>query len=69
MTEVTPSLLYGAPPVLPWEVFADWIGMSDETGVVKGWIDRGYVPTLKIGKRLMVNVALFQRQLVEEFYQ
>lgn len=66
MDGITPQMLYGAPPVMPWENFADWIGMTEEPGVVKAWIDRGYIPKKTIGKRLMVNVALFTRQLLEE---
>lgn len=58
--------LYGAPPLMPWQSFADWIGMSDEPGVVRSWIDRGYVPSVKVGRRVMVNVALLTRDLLEK---
>lgn len=31
--------------------------MTGETeGVVRGWCNRGYIPTIKIGKRLLINV-------------
>ena len=63
---INPQMLYGAPPVMPWETFVEWIGMAEEPGVAKAWLDRGYIPTKKIGKRLMVNVALFTRRLLEE---
>ncbi|MDP3332639.1 MAG: hypothetical protein Q8S55_11755 [Methylococcaceae bacterium] len=42
-------------PVMHPDKFADLIGLS--AGVVGGWIDLGYVPTLKIGKYRMINLA------------
>lgn len=56
---------FGPPPVMPWASFVDWIGMSSEPEVAKAWLQRGYIPTLKIGKRLMVNVALYTKELLE----
>ncbi|WP_437882889.1 DNA-binding protein [Pseudomonas sp. LRF_L74] len=58
--------LHGAPPLMPWQKFADWIGMSDEPIVVRTWLERGYIPSLKVGKRVMVNVALLTHQLLEK---
>lgn len=63
--ELESETLKQAPPVLPWVKFAEWIGLGDEPKVVRGWVDRGYVPTLRIGKRLMINVELFRQQLLE----
>lgn len=57
--------LRGAPPIMPWRVFADWIGMGDEHGVVQAWCQRGYLPTYRIGKHVMVNIALLTKQLLE----
>lgn len=53
------------PPVLPWRDFANWIGMGEEHETVRGWIRKGYIPAYKIGKHVMVNVALFVHQLME----
>jgi len=41
-------------PVMDWEHFATLAGL--EPGVVKGWIQRGDVPTVKIGKRRLINI-------------
>lgn len=57
--------LFGAPPLMPWQAFADWIGMQEEPEVVRAWLDRGYIPRVKIGKRVMVNVALLTKELLE----
>lgn len=53
-----------APPVMAWRDFADWIQMSADT--VEQWIKRGYLPTVKIGRYRMVNVALLTQQLLNE---
>ena len=53
------------PPLMPWRKFADSIGMGEEHGVVRGWLDRGYLPAVTIGKRLMVNMVLLRKQLME----
>lgn len=67
MTEgMNPQMLYGAPPLMPWDVFVDWIGMSEKPGVVEAWLERGYIPKKRIGKYVMVNVALLTKQLLEE---
>ncbi|WP_434059984.1 DNA-binding protein [Pseudomonas fulva] len=58
--------LHGAPPLMPWPKFAEWIGMADEPLVVRSWLERGYLPSQKVGKRTMVNVALLHQQLLEQ---
>jgi len=40
--------------------------MGDEPIVVRTWLDRGYLPSKKVGKRTMVNVALLHQQLLEQ---
>lgn len=52
-----------APPVMAWREFANWIGMGDSPDVVWGWIRNGYLPAQKLGKHVLVNVALLTRQL------
>lgn len=44
------------PPVMHKDKFADLVGVS--SGVVDGWCDRGHVPTVKVGKYALVNLAL-----------
>lgn len=53
-----------APPVMPWADFAGWIGISEDT--VEHWIKRGYLPTVKIGRYRMVNVALLVQSLLND---
>lgn len=58
--------LSSPPPVMPWREFADWIRMGNSHDIVWGWIRNGYLPSQKVGKHVMVNVALLTRQLVEQ---
>lgn len=62
--DLTESVIKNAPPALPWAVFADWIRV--EPGIVRGWIDRGYLPTVRHGKHVLVNVELYRKQLLEQ---
>ncbi|MCY1277702.1 hypothetical protein D9M68_749420 [compost metagenome] len=66
LEQITVKDINTAPPLLPWRTFADWIGMTDEHAVVEAWIQRGYLPSLRIGRWRCVNVALLVRQLLEQ---
>ena len=47
-------------PLVHPERFADLLGI--ERGIVQGWISKGYVPTIKIGKYNLINLALIHQQ-------
>ncbi len=66
LDEIAAALAQSAPPLMPWQKFAEWIGMGDEPIVVRTWLERGYLPSRKVGKRTMVNVALLHQQLLEQ---
>lgn len=36
-----PQKLHGAPPLMPWPKFAEWIGMGDEPVVVRSSLEKG----------------------------
>jgi hypothetical protein len=59
--EVTSKLPY--PPVMSRQAFADWIGVTD--GVVRGWVERGEIETVKVARKRLINVLAFV-QMVEE---
>jgi hypothetical protein len=51
------------PPLMPWAEFAEWI--RTEPGIVRGWVDKGYLPVVTVGRRRMVNVVALVDQLRE----
>lgn len=52
MTDTTISIV---TPEMTKEKYAENSGVTVRT--VDGWIDKGYLPAVRIGKRCMVNVA------------
>lgn len=61
----TPSfLLLSAVPVMTKERFAELVGV--EVGVIRGMIDRDYLPTVKIGRHRLINVAALQARCLED---
>jgi len=48
-------------PVLSVDRYAKSIGI--DVGVVDGWVKRGYIPTIKIGKRRLINIAAMTQEL------
>lgn len=51
------------PPLMHWRTFAKWIGMEHEHKIVKEWLERGLLPSYKIGKTTMVNLLVLAEQL------
>jgi len=61
----TPSLaLLIAVPVMTKERFAELVGV--EVGVVRGMLDRSYLPSIKIGRHRFINVAALQARCLAE---
>lgn len=58
--------LVNPPPLMPWREFANWIRMSNDHDTVRGWMRNGYLPHRKVGRHLMVNVALLTQKLLED---
>ena len=51
-------------PVISRKKFADLVGVSED--VVTGWISRGYLPVVEIGKYRLVNLALLTKHALEQ---
>jgi hypothetical protein len=60
--EQTASQLFFIPFMVPGK-FAESIGLSE--GVVGGWIDQGYIPTVKVGRYRMINMVVLVANLKE----
>lgn len=50
-------------PLVTKKLFSQLSGLSEET--IRGMIERGYLPTTKIGKHRLVNVALLTKEALE----
>ena len=51
-------------PVMDREQFATLTGLSHAT--VRGMIERGHLPTIRIGKRRLVNIAQLTKEAIEQ---
>lgn len=51
-------------PLMTKERFSELSGLSLDT--IEGHLRRGYLPSRKIGRRLMINVALLQVECLDE---
>lgn len=61
---VTAALPNYASPLVSRERFADMVGLP--VGVIVGFINKGYLPTVSIGKYSLINVAAIQRSCSEK---
>lgn len=53
-------------PYMTREAYASHVGLP--VGVIQGWIERGYLATVRVGKYNLINVALeTRRALNREF--
>jgi excisionase family DNA binding protein len=59
--------LIGTGPVVTKRLFSQLTGLTEET--IRGMIERGHLPTVKIGKHRMVNVALLTKDALESEYE
>lgn len=51
-------------PVMHQERFAELVGVS--IGTVNGWVDKGHVPSIVIGRHRLVNIALLTKDCFED---
>lgn len=49
-----------SPGLMTLEKFADAVGLPH--GVVLGFLNKGYLPTVTIGRRRLINVVALQRE-------
>jgi predicted site-specific integrase-resolvase len=49
------------------ELFAQQVGVSVD--VVTGWINKGYIPCMEVGKYRLVNLALLNKMALEQDFR
>lgn len=60
---ISSGLAFGSTPVVSRERFADLLGLPP--GVIVGWINKGMLPTVTIGKYSLVNVELLRKSCLD----
>jgi len=56
-----------AGPVVTKRMFSEMSGLTEET--IRGMIERGHLPTVKVGKHRMINVALLTKESLDREYE
>ena len=56
-----------ATPIVTKARFSEMSGLTEET--LRGMIERGHLPTMKIGKHRMINVALLTKECLEQEFE
>lgn len=51
-------------PLMSRVLFAQQVGVTEDT--VTGWINRGYIPTVEVGRYRLVNLALLNKMALEK---
>ncbi|WP_435101056.1 hypothetical protein [Arhodomonas sp. AD133] len=59
----TPAPEQPNTPLMSKERFAQLTGVGEE--VVRGWINKGYIPTMKIGRYPLINMEVLRRMCLE----
>jgi hypothetical protein len=54
---------YSAVPFMEKKRFAELTGFTE--GTIEGWIERLYIPSIKVGKYRAVNLALITKSCLE----
>ena len=54
-------------PMCTKERFAELTGL--EVGVVRGMLEKGHLPTVKVGKYRLINLALLSGELLKEVWE
>lgn len=54
-------------PVVTKARFSELSGLSEE--ILRGMIERGHLPTLKVGKHRMINVALLTKECLDQDFE
>lgn len=61
------SAMPPAAPIMTKARFSEISGLSEET--LRGMIERGHLPTLKVGKHRTINVALLTKECLDQDYE
>ena len=54
-------------PLATKERFSEMTGLGED--VIRGMIERGHLPSVKVGRYRLVNVALLNQELIREVWE
>ena len=63
----TSSGLVGISPIVTKRYFSQLSGLTEDT--VRGMIERGQLPSVKLGRHRMINIALLTKESLENDFQ
>ncbi|WP_308365134.1 MULTISPECIES: hypothetical protein [unclassified Microbulbifer] len=61
------GLMLPTGPYMTRERFSQVTGLPE--GIVRGMIEKGHLPSTKIGKHRLVNTALLTKEALEQAYE
>lgn len=61
------AAIQATTPIVTKARFSEMSGLTEET--LRGMIERGHLPTLKVGKHRMINVALLTKECLEQDFE
>ncbi len=64
MEQVPQTINFLPTPVMHQDRFAELVGVS--VGTVNGWVDKGHIPSIVIGRHRLVNIALLTKDCLEQ---
>ncbi len=54
-------------PLVTRERFSEMSGLGEET--IRGMVEKGHLPTMKVGKHRMINLALLNESCLKEVWE
>lgn len=65
-SSVTPPSSNYASPLVTRERFAELVGLP--IGVIIGFVNKGYIPTVSVGKYSLINLELLRKHCLDREY-
>ncbi|MDO9104764.1 MAG: hypothetical protein Q7U57_07360 [Methylovulum sp.] len=62
--EHQPLVNYFHVPFMSQTRFAELTGYSK--GIIEGWVNRGYIPTIKVGKHTAINLIALTQECLDQ---
>ena len=54
-------------PIMTRELFSTFTGLTSDT--IRGMIENGHIPSVKVGRHRMINIALLTDEMLQEAWE